>query len=154
MNNNRDSTLCLGTEWYTFPSHFFLPEKIQIKFINDEFHGLLPQYFNHVNGTSTTPSLKFNTLNKEELDRYVQISSCDYVVTYFNNESFDKFINKRYFKSTKVQKELIDNFELVLYKEVIDSPASKTLSRAFHIPFYSSKHNKYSKYILFKNKNK
>eukprot|EP01031_Cornospumella_fuschlensis_P027210 gene27209-32875_t len=72
-------SLCMGVEWYRFPSHFFLPSHLQLTYIRDRFHGILPQpYAAH---TYSTPPLGVNTLNQEEPDRYVMVGSCDYVVT-------------------------------------------------------------------------
>ena len=41
----REVVVCLGNEWYRFPSHFFLPPGSRISFIREDFHGLLPKYF-------------------------------------------------------------------------------------------------------------
>jgi alpha-1,2-mannosyltransferase len=38
--------LCLGKEWYRFPSSYFLPKGVRAKFIRSEFNGLLPGEFN------------------------------------------------------------------------------------------------------------
>eukprot|EP01031_Cornospumella_fuschlensis_P029320 gene29320-35395_t len=72
-------SLCMGVEWYRFPSHFFLPSHLQLTYIRDRFHGILPQpYAEH---TYSAPPLGVNTLNQEELDRYLMVRSCDYIVT-------------------------------------------------------------------------
>lgn len=39
-------TLCLGKEWYRFPSSYFLPNGMHAKFIRSHFDGLLPGQFN------------------------------------------------------------------------------------------------------------
>jgi alpha-1,2-mannosyltransferase len=39
-------TVCLGKEWYRFPSSYFLPNGMHAKFIKSEFAGLLPGEFN------------------------------------------------------------------------------------------------------------
>ena len=38
-------TVCLGKEWYRFPSHYHLPDGIKGKFIKSEFSGLMPGEF-------------------------------------------------------------------------------------------------------------
>ena len=38
--------LCLGKEWYRFPSSYFLPKGMRAKFIRSDFDGLLPGEFN------------------------------------------------------------------------------------------------------------
>jgi len=40
-----DGTVCLGKEWYRFPSSYFLPKKMRLSFIKSAFDGLLPGHF-------------------------------------------------------------------------------------------------------------
>lgn len=42
-------TVCLGKEWYRFPSSYFLPNGLRAKFIRSEFKGLLPGEFSEAN---------------------------------------------------------------------------------------------------------
>ena len=98
--------VCTGSDWYFFPSHFFLPDNARLEFVYDRFHGQLPQYFGpatppatpatgygHANsqgmsampwdawvGTWSPPLQPFNDMNREEDSRYVQLSDCEYVV--------------------------------------------------------------------------
>ena len=66
--------ICVGKEWYRFPSNFFLPsERFQLRFVKSAFGGQLPQPFAKENGTSRIPT-GFNNLNKEEIDRYVSFA--------------------------------------------------------------------------------
>ena len=39
-------TVCLGKEWYRFPSSYFLPNGMRARFIKSSFDGLLPGEFN------------------------------------------------------------------------------------------------------------
>ena len=39
-------TVCLGKEWYRFPSSYFLPNGMRVKFVPSAFDGLLPGEFN------------------------------------------------------------------------------------------------------------
>ncbi|PYH83191.1 hypothetical protein BO82DRAFT_332656 [Aspergillus uvarum CBS 121591] len=79
-------SLCLGKEWYRFPSSFFLPGDMQAKFIRSEFRGLLPGQFPEakdlaslLQGTSTIPA-GMNDRNEEDLGKYVDISQCSFLV--------------------------------------------------------------------------
>jgi alpha-1,2-mannosyltransferase len=46
--------ICLGKEWYRFPSSYFLPEDTRPRFIKSEFSGLLPGEFSeHRSGYAT-----------------------------------------------------------------------------------------------------
>lgn len=38
-------TICIGKEWYRFPSSYFLPDGVRAKFVKSEFDGLLPGEF-------------------------------------------------------------------------------------------------------------
>lgn len=40
-----EGTVCLGKEWYRFPSSYFLPKKMRAKFVKSAFDGLLPGQF-------------------------------------------------------------------------------------------------------------
>ncbi|SNX87780.1 related to ALG9 - mannosyltransferase [Melanopsichium pennsylvanicum] len=97
--------LCYGKEWHRFPTHFLVPAGVEVEWIKSEFSGILPKHFD-VDSTSTIQSSDvvssnldttlgwawpwstitrrvqpgFNDLNKEEMDRYVDISTCDYLV--------------------------------------------------------------------------
>jgi hypothetical protein len=74
-------TVCVGKEWYRFPSSFFLPPQYKmpspalmprttLEFIKSDFAGQLPGKFSHEYGTSASPP-HFNDMNKEEFSRYV-----------------------------------------------------------------------------------
>ncbi|KAI8895318.1 Alg9-like mannosyltransferase family-domain-containing protein [Globomyces pollinis-pini] len=101
---NTTMNVCIGKEWYRFPSHYHLPNNLQLKFIKSNFNGLLPTYFNegshhislmignnttsnewinklknHQNGYSTAPS-RVNDLNQPEPDRYVNIDQCQFLI--------------------------------------------------------------------------
>lgn len=73
-------SLCLGKEWYRFPSSFFLPDDMRAKFIQSEFRGLLPgkfpeatNYLARVDGASQIPS-GMNDRNEEDTSKYVSFS--------------------------------------------------------------------------------
>jgi alpha-1,2-mannosyltransferase len=79
---NRTLLVCLGDEWYRFPSHYFLKEDFRIGFIKGGFNGLLPKYFK----TRSHPfkiefkQTRVNNLNKPEEDRWVDSQTCDYFI--------------------------------------------------------------------------
>ena len=43
---NMEAAVCLGKEWYRFPSSYFLPAKMRARFVKSEFSSLLPGQFN------------------------------------------------------------------------------------------------------------
>lgn len=40
-----EGSVCLGKEWYRFPSSYFLPKKMRARFVKSAFDGLLPGQF-------------------------------------------------------------------------------------------------------------
>ena len=73
------TTVCLGKEWYRFPSSFNLPHDVHPKFIKSEFSGLLPGEFSTAAaaatdrffpGTHVTPP-GMNDENLEDPGKYV-----------------------------------------------------------------------------------
>ncbi|CEO98516.1 hypothetical protein PBRA_006630 [Plasmodiophora brassicae] len=73
--------VCVGKEWYRFPSSFFLPTAdSHLLFLRSGFTGLLPKPFERsANGTWIIPT-EMNEDNREEPSRYVSASACDYIV--------------------------------------------------------------------------
>jgi len=67
--------LCVGKEWYRFPSHFFLPNSnITLQFLKSDFTGQLPKYFEEgPNATWIIPT-DMNDENLEEPSRYVSLT--------------------------------------------------------------------------------
>lgn len=70
-------SVCLGKEWYRFPSSYFLPNGMKAKFIKSEFDGLLPGEFAEAktgfgfwSGTWLEPA-GMNDLNQEDMGKYV-----------------------------------------------------------------------------------
>ncbi|KAJ5901843.1 GPI mannosyltransferase [Penicillium taxi] len=84
------TSVCLGKEWYRFPSSYFLPHNMHAKFIRSEFRGLLPgefpdapSYLDRLEGASQIPS-GMNDLNIEDPTKYIDVSECAFLVdSYF-----------------------------------------------------------------------
>lgn len=78
--------VCLGKEWYRFPSHFLLPNGVNAKFIKSEFSGLLPGEFSEAShgfglfpGTWLVPT-GMNDENREDVGKYTDVRHCDFLV--------------------------------------------------------------------------
>ena len=74
------ATVCLGKEWYRFPSSFHLPAGMNAKFVKSEFSGLLPGEFSQANtgfglfpGTWLPPA-GMNDRNQEDSTKHVSSS--------------------------------------------------------------------------------
>lgn len=138
---NNYSLICLGKEWYRFYTHFFIPSHLRIGFIDDGFHGQLPQYFgNGANATSRIPD-GFNDLNKEEVSRYVPLEKCTYWITFIEDEqSYQMLLKMR------------PEWKIVFNSPFLDAQKSHRLFRAFYFPKLSTKLTSFGKYLLLKNK--
>lgn len=80
--------LCLGKEWHRFPSHFLVPDEVEVRFIKSAFDGILPKVWDEHpedealgRGSTASPGLfgrstaripsHMNAHNREEMERYV-----------------------------------------------------------------------------------
>ena len=76
----RPARVCVGKEWYRFPSHFFLPADAELAFVRGGFGGQLPApYVAPLPAGARAVPGHFNDQNREEL-RYAPIKSCDWLV--------------------------------------------------------------------------
>lgn len=78
--------VCLGKEWYRFPSHYLLPNGVRAKFVRSEFKGLLPGEFSEAGqgfglfpGTWLVPP-GMNDENREDAGKYVDLKHCKFLV--------------------------------------------------------------------------
>jgi alpha-1,2-mannosyltransferase len=85
-NLNSPSTICLGKEWYRFPSSFFIPENSYPVFVKSAFNGLLPGKFPESeklgwrSGTWQVPS-GMNDQNLAEPSHLVKPLCCPLIFT-------------------------------------------------------------------------
>ena len=121
--NGIDKDVCVGGEWHTFPSSYYLDGKI--KFYEDGFMGLLPGTFGG--------NEKMNDRNQREMDRFISIDQCEYlVIMRFNKDS--------------IRNEL-KNWKIVKFEKILD-PDTKQPFRSFYFPWNS---NIYGTYSLLQN---
>ncbi|KAF1765546.1 hypothetical protein GCK72_005498 [Caenorhabditis remanei] len=144
--------VCVGKEWHRFPSSFFIPKmdhsgrKVEFHFLQSEFRGLLPKPFkrgySRIDSTRHEPT-EMNNLNKEEVSRYVDLDSCNYVidVDMSSTEFEPNFRN------------MSDKWMVLASHPFIDVSKSSGfagLLRAFYIPYFSEKVNKMTTYTLYR----
>ena len=140
-----DINVCVGDEWYRFPSHFHLPnKKYRIRFIRGAFNGSLPMYFESAAGKGTAGSpVGLNDKNQAHENQwfYPNASSpCDFLVE--TDETSD---GQKYFK----EKPNDYGWDIVRSLPFLDnSKSTDFLARTLYIPGYSEKHNVYTKYHL------
>ncbi|CAG8545511.1 13018_t:CDS:2 [Acaulospora colombiana] len=118
LNFDNPINLCVGKEWYRFPSHYFLPDGVRLRFLKSDFGGQLPKYFLENNYTDSEGKTKigskrdgtwrtpegFNDINREEMDRYVStglnLSSDKYLLTINNIVHYRSTLNNVIISST------------------------------------------------------
>lgn len=156
-------TVCMGGDWFTFPSHFFLPSGAKIAYVEDNFHGLLPQHFLAPYGSSIPSVLPVNDQNREEKSRYTPLESCDYLVmtipSCLVSQSPESLTEDCFSTLSPLQKQLVEginssgtgsHFVPLICEEIIDPVRStSSLGRAYAIPFLSSKTNHFMRYCLY-----
>ncbi|XP_053308593.1 alpha-1,2-mannosyltransferase ALG9 isoform X2 [Spea bombifrons] len=136
----RTVNVCVGKEWYRFPSSFLLPDHWQLQFIQSEFRGQLPKPFAKGQRATRIIPKDMNDQNLEETSRYVDISKCHYLVDL--DSVTETAREPRY--SAK------EDWTVIAYKPFLDATRSSKLYRAFYIPFVSSWHTTYSNYTILK----
>lgn len=140
LSSDKSVNVCIGKEWYRFPSSFFLPDKNwHLRFIQSEFKGQLPKpYYPGRDSTSTIPS-HMNDMNKEEPTRYFNVSKCHYLID--SDIPMETELEPRYSERKK-------EWKIVSSYKFLYSPESHRIFRAFYIPFVSWNHCKYVDYNL------
>lgn len=137
----RPVSVCVGKEWYRFPSSFLLPHNWQLHFIQSEFKGQLPQaYASGPLATQIIPA-NMNDQNLEEPTRYVDLRQCHYLVDLDTDEETP---HEPRYSANK------EEWSIVAYKPFLQASRSSPLLRAFYIPFISDHHTTYRRYVILK----
>ncbi|KAK0800519.1 mannosyltransferase [Friedmanniomyces endolithicus] len=130
-----DSIVCLGKEWYRFPSHYLLPPDHRAKFIRSEFSGLLPgefsdipasQGFGSFPGTWLVPA-GMNDANREDAGKYTELKRCDYVVDWRGPST----------ETTSLEPSFVEDeatWEKVACEKFLDAAATGVLGRMLWVP--------------------
>ncbi|CAG8714776.1 6466_t:CDS:2, partial [Funneliformis mosseae] len=136
---NNPINLCIGKEWYRFPSHYFLPEGVRLRFLKSDFNRQLPKYFlerTYVDSNNKTKLSAeregtwtiqegFNNYNLEEVDRY-----CDYIIDLemdYTRTVSDNAHEESYITQT-------DQWSEVICRPFLDAENSNSITRAFYLP--------------------
>ncbi|KAJ9199287.1 CAZyme family GT22 [Paecilomyces variotii] len=127
------SSVCLGKEWYRFPSSFFLPDGMKAKFVKSEFRGLLPGEFPEsktiwdvINATSAIPA-GMNDRNEEDSGKYTDISKCSFLVDSYFPGSTASELEPNYILDEAT-------WEPLSCKSFLDTSQTPTLGRTIWIP--------------------
>ncbi|XP_016346030.1 alpha-1,2-mannosyltransferase ALG9-like isoform X2 [Sinocyclocheilus anshuiensis] len=133
--------ICVGKEWYRFPSSFLLPNNWHLQFIQSEFRGQLPKpYAMGPDATWIIPS-DMNDQNLEEPSRYVELKQCHYLVDLATETEAPR--EPRYATNK-------EEWSIIAEKPFLDTTRSSRLLRAFFIPFLSEQYTTYNRYVILK----
>ncbi|XP_073458526.1 alpha-1,2-mannosyltransferase ALG9 isoform X1 [Aquarana catesbeiana] len=171
--------VCVGKEWYRFPSNFLLPDNWNLQFIESEFRGQLPKPYGKGRRATKIVPKDMNDQNLEETSRYVQdcgfprgspapeclteptVKGEDWVCWFTTeNPAAGKVdIGKcHYLVDLDTTRETTreprysskDEWVAIAYKPFLDTSRSSKLFRAFYVPFVSSWHTTYANYTILK----
>ncbi|XP_032283810.1 alpha-1,2-mannosyltransferase ALG9 isoform X1 [Phoca vitulina] len=137
----RPVNVCVGKEWYRFPSSFLLPDNWQLQFIPSEFRGQLPKPFAEGPLATRIVPTDVNDQNLEEPSRYIDISKCHYLVdldTMRETPREPKYSSNR------------EEWISLAYRPFLDASRSSRLLRAFYVPFLSDQYTAYANYTILK----
>lgn len=169
---NAGDNVCIGKEWYRFPSSYHLPDQVRAKFIKSEFSGLLPGEFSEANigsqlfpGTWLMPS-GMNDENREDPGKYVSSTRLVFkprLLTYLQT-GVDRctFLIDSYFDDSPSPLEPnyvadADNWEKLYCSAFLDSSRTSFLGRLFWVPEWPiipERHRrKWGQYCLLRRKN-
>lgn len=73
--NTSYTTICMGREWYRFPSSYFLPDNARLAFIKSGFDGLLPGPFRESHSELPSPKITSSSSISEFLSSYFYSNS-------------------------------------------------------------------------------
>jgi alpha-1,2-mannosyltransferase len=141
--------VCLGKEWYRFPSSYFLPDGMKAKFVKSAFNGLLPGEFSEANvgfgffpGAWLEPA-GMNDENLEDLGKYVSmlptiptihthviqidIDHCTFIVDSYTLNSTPSELEPAYIRDTKT-------WEALACEPFLDHSRTGVLGRLLWIP--------------------
>uniref|UniRef100_A0A8C0XZ42 Mannosyltransferase n=1 Tax=Castor canadensis TaxID=51338 RepID=A0A8C0XZ42_CASCN len=137
----RPVNVCVGKEWYRFPSSFLLPDNWQLQFIPSEFRGQLPKPFAEGPLATRIVPTDMNDQNLEEPSRYIDISKCHYLVDLDTMRE-----TPREPKYSSNREEWIN----LAHRPFLDASRSSKLLRAFYVPFLSDQYTVYANYTILK----
>ncbi|KAH8173408.1 alg9-like mannosyltransferase family protein [Sarocladium implicatum] len=138
--------LCLGKEWYRFPSNYFLPRNMHAKFVRSEFRGLLPGEFSEANigfgfwSGTWLPTNGLNDRNEEDMGKYTELRACDFLVdTQFPERTDALPPNEPDYIADE------EHWEVVKCERFLDAANTHVLARALWVPNISAVPEQYQR---------
>ncbi|KAG1243191.1 hypothetical protein G6F68_015906 [Rhizopus microsporus] len=120
-----EKNVCVGKEWYRFPSQFFLPSDTRLQFIKSDFHGQLPKTFEE---DITVGQYEIDGEEKYYRRRHYGWFGARQAPQGFNDINMED-------PSVYVdENEYTDHWEVLACYPFLDTENSHRLSRAFWVP--------------------
>jgi alpha-1,2-mannosyltransferase len=136
--------VCVGKDWYRFPSSFFLPTKqFRVRFLKSEFKGILPAYYADTANSTQLIHPYFNDMNQENDAMYSNYSDCDFLLDLDLNRY--TLLEPNYAARTK-------EWEIIKTLPFLNADESNTILRAFYVPFVSDRFISYGAFNLLQRK--
>ena len=144
--------VCTGGEWYRFPSSYYLPPDTSLAFLKSSFDGQLPQPFTEFGSKEESLALqgRFNDLNEEEMDRYVDVSECSFVIELVGEDISTRTRNENENDVSEVVKYMKDDendWRLIAQYDFLDVEKTSSLHRILYLPVIRKA--SYKQYSLF-----
>lgn len=137
--------VCLGREWYHYPSSFFLDDNMRLKFVESGFRGMLPGDFkeypentwaNKIKSISSNTTIEFNNKNIYNPETVVDFNVCDYYIDIVSDVNTDMGEIALFAKNGK-DEEIVTtdaNWEVIYCDSFINSDESSGISKILYLP--------------------
>lgn len=143
-DSNTPTNLCIGKDWYRFPTSFFLPNtEWNVRFIKSEFDGMLPAPYKEIENSTKIVHDYFNDRNREDPRLYFDIDKCHYLFDL--NFGRQSALEPNYANKT-------DRWNVLLSFLFIDAERSSKFFRSFYVPFLSSRYTVFGNFTLLQSK--
>ncbi|KAL7493042.1 hypothetical protein ACHAWT_002282 [Skeletonema menzelii] len=152
LQSNKVTYICTAGEWYRFPSSFFLPPNTQLGFLKSSFSGQLPQPYTEYGSKQKSLEIQqcaFNDVNKEEMDRYVDIQQCSYVVELVSTSDAGDGEEETPECLQYMNSDRSGDWTRVATFKYLDAMKTNAIHRILYIPFQRKSKAKYKGYNLY-----
>lgn len=138
--SNELVNVCVGREWYHFPTSFFLPDGYRLRFVKSGFDGLLPGDFLEddllrLRDITANVPKDMNNLNQFSESKLIDFSLCDYYID--NSQAVNKKLGE--FEMVKGSDgddlEVDENWDIVSCSKIINPDGNhQGIGRLIYIP--------------------
>lgn len=142
-NSKEPINVCIGKDWYRFPSSFFLPStRYSVKFLKSEFRGILPAYYSKDENATQIIHDYFNDMNRENaFMHFKDIDKCDFLVDLDLKTKKHPPLEPNYSADT-------DSWTIVKETPFLNARMSHPIYRTFYVPYVSFKYVKHGSFNL------